>query len=74
LNLDFEKGFALNFFISILLLLVGGFFIKNFVSNWLTGVLAIGLLSILLMITFRIVKLKESLLLLRNQLDKRSNK
>jgi O-antigen/teichoic acid export membrane protein len=74
LKLEFEKGFALNFLISVLLLLIGGYFIKNILSNWLTGVLAIGLLSISLMILFRIIKLKESLLLLRNQLDKRNNK
>ena len=74
LNLQFEKGFSVNFLLSTSLLLVGAYFIKTMLSNWLTGVLCISLLAVSLMIIFRIIKLKESLLLLRNQLDKRSNK
>ena len=74
LNLQFEKGFSVNFLLSTSLLVVGAYFIKTMLSNWLTGVLCISLLAVSLMIIFRIIKLKESLLLLRNQLDKRSNK
>ncbi|GAB1447840.1 hypothetical protein MASR2M44_08410 [Bacteroidota bacterium] len=74
LKLNFEKGFALKFMLAALLLVLGSLLIRNWISDWLIGILAIGSLLIFLLLSLKLINPAESSGLLKGLMDKRERK
>ncbi len=73
-KLKFEPEFSRKFFASVVLIGILAVGISEFIRSWTLGIMLIGSASILIMIGFKIIDLKQGLLLVKSKFNEKSSK